>query len=48
MSLNVHAGLSLANWTVDFISVDATNYSSSVGYIYHWNIQVLGHTMVKV
>jgi len=44
----VHAGLSLANWPVDFISVDATNYSPSVGYIYHWNIQVPGHTMVKV
>jgi len=25
-----HAGLSLATWTVDFISVDATNYSPSV------------------
>ena len=48
VSLNVvHAGLSLATWTVDFISVDATNYSPSVGYISHWNIQVLSHPMVQ-
>ena len=32
VSLNVvHAGFSLANWTVEFISVDATSYSPSVG-----------------